>query len=198
MGVPACRRLAPFLLASAIGLSACRAPEPELPVIATVPDFSLKDQFGQERHASELNGKVTVVAFLFTRCASICPMLVQSMANFQRRLGPDARRVKFLAFSVDPTHDTPEVMSEYLRQRGSPNDFTFLTGEAPEIHRVAVTGFRAAVGEPTEAVGGGVDVIHTQHLMLIDPQRRMRGFYRTDAEGLDALERDIGRLIRHE
>lgn len=190
--------LHPLCLGLLVVLGSCRSPEPELPVIATVPDFALKDQSGHERHATELDGKVTVVAFLFTRCTSICPMLVESMANFQRRLGADARRVQFLGFSVDPTHDTPEVMTEYLRQRGTPHDFKFLTGDAPEIHRVAVTGFRAAVGEPTATVGGGVDVIHTQHLMLIDQHRRMRGFYRTDADGLEALERDVGRLIRAE
>lgn len=175
---------------------ACRPPEEPLPVIASVPDFSLVDQSGKTVTGSDLDGSVWVVAFLFTRCTSICPMLTQQMANFQRRLGPDAARVRFLAFSVDSEHDTPEVMARFARERGAPAGFTFLSGDAAEVHRVAVTGFRAAVGEPTVTGEGETDVIHTQHLMLLDGHRRMRGFYRTDAEGLERLEHDVARLVQ--
>ncbi len=173
---------------------ACGPAAEPLPVVAQVPDFALVDQTGRDFAGHRLDGKVWVAAFVFTRCTSVCPMLTAQMVNFRRRLGDGAREVPFVAFSVDPAYDTPEVLARFARERGAVEGFTFLTGDASRIRALANDGFKVAVGEPTTSPNGAFDVLHAQHLLLVDHQRRLRGFYRTDAEGLDALERDLARL----
>lgn len=175
-------------------LAACGPSEPELPVVASIPDFSLVDQRGQAFRGRELDGKVWVAAFLFTRCTSVCPMLTAQMVNFRRRLGPEADTTPFVAFSVDPENDTPEVLRRFAEARGATRGFTFLTGDSAAIRALANDGFKVAIGEATVSPGGEVDVLHAQHLLLVDRRRRLRGFYRTDAEGLDRLEHDLARL----
>jgi len=181
-------------LAGGVPASGCSR-EPELPSLAHVPEFTMRDQTGRERHAADFRGAPFVAAFVFTRCTSICPMLTSQMMNFQRRLTGSAARTRFIAFSVDPTHDTPEVLARYATERGASRNFTFLTGDFDTLANVARDGFLAGVGTPTAGEGGGVDVIHSQHLLLVDRDLTLRGFYRTDAEGLDRLEHDIERLL---
>lgn len=186
-------RIASMLLAVVL-FAGCGQREPELPVVASIPDFALVDQRGEAFRARELDGKVWIAAFLFTRCTSVCPMLTSQMVNFQRRLGPDASDTPFVAFTVDPAYDTPEVLRGFATARGATRGFTFLTGDASEIRTLANESFKVAVGELTTTPGGDVDILHAQHLLLVDRHRRLRGFYRTDAEGLANLERDLGRL----
>lgn len=176
-------------------VSASCTRDPELRELAHVPEFAMRDQTGATRHAADFRGRPFVAAFVFTRCTSICPMLTSQMANFQRRLRGPAAQTEFVVFSVDPTHDTPEVLAAYARERGTTRHFTFLTGDFESLATVAREGFLAAVGMPSVDSRGTVDVIHSQHLLLVDRALTLRGFYRTDAEGLDALERDLDRLI---
>lgn len=181
-------------LALVVGAAACTREEP-LREFAHVPAFSMRDQTGATRTAEDFRGAPFVVAFVFTRCTSICPMLTAQMTNFQRRLTGPAAGTRFVAFSVDPTFDSPEVLATYARERGATRNFTFLTGDFESLARVAREGFLSAVGTPTVPEGGGVDIIHSQHLMLIDRNLTMRGFYRTDTEGLAALQHDLDRLL---
>lgn len=176
--------------------AACRQAEP-LPVLSTVPDATFTSHRGEPFALRSLDGRPYVAAFVFTRCRSICPMLTSQMVNIRARLVRDGHAVPFVAFSVDPTHDTPEILAAYARARGAGEGFTFLTGDPSAVADVARRGYLAAVGE-VEPDGEGVDVLHTQHLLLVDGARHLRGFYRTDRDGLAALERDVGRLLAGE
>ncbi|MFO0697311.1 MAG: SCO family protein [Polyangiales bacterium] len=190
------RGLAGVLLATSIvaAAPACDR-EPELPVLATVPDFSLVDDRGRPFGGRDLEGHVVVADFIFTRCTTACPMLTAQMSNFRRRLGPRAERVRFVSFSVDPDYDTPEVLHRYAATHGASGEWYFVTGDVATIRRTAIEGFKVGVGDPVQQPGGGLDILHAQHFVLLDRQRRIRGFYRTDSESLGELERAIDALL---
>lgn len=92
---------------SAVSRSSAGALEPLWPA----PEFSYSDEQGQPLTARSLRGKVWVANFIFTQCRTVCPLLTSKMTMLMRKLeGVDAR---FVSFSVDPEHDTPQVLLHY-------------------------------------------------------------------------------------
>lgn len=171
------------------------APLPEaLPIIATLPRFELADQSGAAFGSRDLDGRVWVASFIFTRCPSMCPRITATMARVQgrtRQLHPDFHLV---SFSVDPEHDTPSRLSEYARaHRASPRAWTFLTGTPAAVRAAVEGGLKIAYGAEPSAPGG---IFHTSHLVLVDRAGRMRGTYDSlDEADVDRLVRDVGWLV---
>lgn len=133
--------------------------------------------------------------FIFTRCGGICPGMTARMAQLQAQL--DAR-VAFVSFSVDPEHDTPEVLAAYARDFKAGPGWTFVTGPRAELYALATDGFRLAALELPEAErqGGDGPFVHSAKFVLVDGQARIRGYYDSDETGaLAQLVRDVGRLL---
>ncbi|HLJ50721.1 MAG TPA: SCO family protein [Bryobacteraceae bacterium] len=104
---------------------------------SAVPDFSLLDEHGRAAHLADSRGRLTAVEFIYTRCPlpDVCPRLSANFALLQRRFGS---RIALLSITLDPDHDTPEVLSEYAhRWNANPATWRFLTGTPDEIRRVA-------------------------------------------------------------
>ena len=79
-----------------------------------VTDFSLVDQNGNEVNLHHGPGEILVVAFIFTRCPDVCPIITQSLKSVQQGLSEDyAQQVEFMSITVDPEYDTPERLKEY-------------------------------------------------------------------------------------
>jgi protein SCO1/2 len=78
-----------------------------------------------------------VLGFLFTTCTTICPVQGAMFANMQKTLGPNAERVRFVSISIDPEHDTPERMREFLQRYQGREGWDFLTGTKADIELVA-------------------------------------------------------------
>src|SRR5438270_12697454 len=90
------------------------AQEQALPEIAPAPDFALTSQDGAPVKLADFRGKVVAVTFIFTRCTATCPVLTPMMSFVQDRLGSDfAQKIAFVSITVDPEHDTPEVLTDY-------------------------------------------------------------------------------------
>src|SRR5262245_24212527 len=110
-----------------------------LPRIGPAPEFTLTTQDGQRLSLQELHGKVVAVTFIYASCTDTCPLLTAKLAGLQARLGADfGSKVFFLAITVDPERDTPEVLKGYAQAHGV--DFAgwaFLTGTPTEIREVA-------------------------------------------------------------
>ncbi|MGB1699034.1 MAG: SCO family protein, partial [Nannocystaceae bacterium] len=89
-------------------------PEPP-PVYAHLPDFSLVSHEGETVTREDLQGTVWVVGFVFTRCVTLCPPVSQAMVRLQEHLGRSRvlGDVRMLTVTVDPQHDTPEVLRAY-------------------------------------------------------------------------------------
>jgi len=202
------------------GSSGCGATsDVDLPVLGSVPDFSLVERSGRTVRAADLRGHIWVANFIFTRCASICPGLSARMAAVQNALRreeasrdgvsdargsstarrPDASDVVLLAsFTVDPEHDTAEVLRLYAeRFRADPDRWLFLTGPRAAIHKLVADGFRLGIGEapPGNRENTSVPIIHSDRFALVDRELRIRGYYPgLEEEGVAELMRQIRRL----
>jgi len=162
--------------------------EPDPPVILNdLPDFTLTASTGDSFSKSDLAGRVWVANFIFTRCASICPVLTRAMAELDSRYAEAGIDVHMVSLTVDPEHDTPEVLAEYGERHGvDPQRWTLLTGSQEEVRALVEGGFRTSMGLP-ELTGNLVDVAHTGKFVLVDGLGRIRGYYDSDTEGLDEL-----------
>src|SRR5262245_62520746 len=105
---------APLLLEPSRGPGQQGSQTQSLPKIAPAPAFMLTSQDGAQISLAALRGKVVAVSFIFTRCAATCPVLTPMMSLVQDRLGSDfGSRIVFVSITVDPEHDTPEVLKWY-------------------------------------------------------------------------------------
>jgi protein SCO1/2/putative membrane protein len=137
--------------------------------------------------ADDLADGVAIASFIFTRCPLSCPRITSVMQGLQGRLaGTDVRLV---SFSVDPEHDTPEVLRAYAERYGaSPDRWWFLTGPKPSIHDLIRERFQLGVWEAPGPVGPDTEVVvHSDRLALIDHGLIVGLFESNDPRALDAL-----------
>jgi cytochrome oxidase Cu insertion factor (SCO1/SenC/PrrC family) len=121
-----------------------------LPVYGSVPDFTLIDQHGRPLRKSDLAGNIWIANFIFTNCPDECPLMTAEMARLQADLA-DVLDLRLVSITVDPQHDTPQILSQYAaRFQANPERWFFLTGDKGTIYRLAREGFRLGVVEPTE------------------------------------------------
>lgn len=190
-----------FFLAAGIAWLLWGRPSSELPALGQVPAFSLTDQTGARVDSKELAGKVWVVDFMFTRCSMVCPRLTNEMMKLQQHLlleGLDPE-VRLVSITVDPEHDTPEVLAGYARRyQAQPNLWKLLGGDAKAVERAVVDGFH----ELMEPAGDGgaddsFDILHSSKMVLVDQKGTIRGYYdATSAEEMARLRDDLHRLAR--
>ena len=171
-----------------------------LPVLIQIDPFSLVDQHGKKVALADLRDTVWVADFIFTGCQSACPMLSARMRSLQdfveereRALGHPLP-VLLVSFSVDPEVDTPAKLAEYAGRYGA-NDrrWLFLTGSLAEMNR-AVTGSMKIPFQKGGADTSAFDVMHGEHLVLVDGKGRIRGYFDADPDGMTRLEGAIESL----
>jgi protein SCO1/2 len=160
--------------------------------IGPAPEFSLTTQTGARLSLRDLRGKVVAVTFIYASCADTCPLLTAKLAGLQRRLGPDfGPKVFFTAVTVDPEHDTPEVLARYAAAYGAkPAGWAFLTGTPAEIRDV-----ERRYGVYARKNAGG-DVDHTFLTSLIDGNGVLRVQYLGVRFDPDEMLADIESLVR--
>jgi len=149
------------------------APEP----LGEVADFALTERNGQTIHRDDLLGKVWVAGFAFTRCTGPCPQVTATMAGLQKEFAgqPDFCLV---SVSVDPAHDTPEVLQRYADQFGAdPARWFFLTGPRDDVYQLVTNSFRLGVQHNGDQANTGNQVTHSTRLALVDRQGRIRGYF---------------------
>lgn len=162
---------------------------PPPPVIATLPHFVLTERGGGEVTLRELAGRPWVANFIFTRCQVICPQLTARMGELRERLPGDAS-LRSVSISVDPDHDTPEVLRRYAAAKGIADpDWYFLTGAREEVRSLIRDGFLLAVEDTPENVA--MPVLHSSRFALVDATGRVRGYY----SPLEEPEAELERLI---
>lgn len=140
-------------------------------VYHTIPDFEFIDQNGEKFTNKDLEGKVYVADFFFTRCPSICPGMQYNMLRIQERFkGMDD--FELVSFTVDPNNDSPEVLKKYAEDLGADlSNWHFLTGDAETIYRLGREGFFLNAMEDSTAEGG---FLHSQYFVLVDKEGRIR------------------------
>jgi protein SCO1/2 len=173
-----------------------RAPPPPLPVLGTLPDFRLTDQDGHAFGGAELRGYVWMAGFIFTRCPTICPAISARMAKIQHRARGIEEGFRLVSFSVDPTYDTPERLSEYARRfRASPRMWKMLTGSIDTMKGTVENGLKIAMGTPA-GENDFASLFHGTHFVLVDRDLRIRGYYDSSAPDVeDRVLHDATMLI---
>ena len=103
-----------------------------------MPDVTLINQDGKKVNFKKLmqSDKPVVVDFIFCTCTTICPVLSASFVNLQNKLGAESQNVRLISISIDPEHDKPKVMKEYLRRYRAKPGWDFLTGSRKDIESV--------------------------------------------------------------
>ena len=168
----------------------------------TVPPFSFTDQDGHTITDETVKDKVLVVDFIFTSCPKQCPRMTTEMQQLyfklQEKIGDDGLKgVMFLSHSVDPEHDTPEVLKEYAHKyQADTAHWKFLTGDATTIYRQGNQGYLLSALRDSTAAD---QFVHSPNFVLVDKRRHIRGVYDgTVTASVDTLSTDIQALLSEE
>ncbi len=163
----------------------------------TIGNFSFQNQDNKTITQKEIEGKVFVAEYFFTTCQSICPIMNDQMQRVQKEFKGNSK-VKILSFTVDPEVDTVEQMKLYAKKHNViSGQWHFLTGKKEDLYSLARKSF--FVLKPAEAQNqgdAGSDFIHTNNFVLVDQQKRIRGYYDgTSQKEVTELITDISRLL---
>jgi protein SCO1/2 len=179
-----------------------------------VPPFSFKNQEGELISNKDFKGKVYVVEFFFTTCPTICPRMNVNLVQIQNKFA-GYENFGVASFSINPEHDTPEVLKAYAHKYGITNkNWHLMTGKKDAIYKLANEGFNLYTAEE-ESVAGGFE--HSGNFALIDKNGFIRSrkddfgnpiiYYRgivsetekVDEDGVEeeisALKEDIKKLL---
>ena len=116
-----------------------------------IPDVNVIDQTGRPLHFYRdlVEHKVVVVAFFFTHCQDVCPIIAYTLVHLQAALGDRfGRDVSLISVSIDPQHDTPAALAAWAKQHGVKPGWTLVTGRPDEMNRLirSFTGDNARTG----------------------------------------------------
>jgi len=162
-----------------------------------VTNITLQNQLGDTVSLDSLKGKVLLIDFFFTHCASICPILTRNMRylqdglkmhDYSRRV--DTSFVKFISLTVDPEHDSPAVIKRYADRYGVNSDvWWMLTGPKKTIYDFALNELKLGL---QDSVSVDSNFVHTDYVALLDKDRVIRGYYHgTDTAAMAKLREDI-------
>jgi len=167
----------------------------DLPVLGNgpIPSFGFINQNGDTVTEKNVDGKIYVADFFFTTCPTICPKMKNEMLRVQDAYRDDDR-VMILSHTIDPEHDTKQVLKEFAdRLEIKGNQWHFLTGDKDSIYSMAERYMISAV-EDASAPGG---FVHSGAFILVDGQRQIRGYYNgTSPQSVDSMIVDMKGLLR--
>jgi protein SCO1/2 len=153
-----------------------------------VPDFRLVSQFGDTVTQETIGKHIYIANFFFARCKDVCPKMnakvetVYAKCQELAQTKPEYKNILFISHSVDPENDSVPVLAMYAEKMGAKNNnWLFLTGSKEAM-------FKAGQGYLLPVSIEDKTIDHSQNLLLIDPDKRIRGIY----DGLE--DRDIKRL----
>jgi protein SCO1/2 len=141
----------------------------------TIADFSFLNQDSIVINQNVFKNKIHVANFIFTSCGSICPAMTKNLKIVSDSL-QDSKDIVFLSYSVTPWIDNPSVLKKFKSNYGITNkNWHFLTGKKATIYSLARQSYFAE-----EDIGFSKDsseFLHTEHFILVDKNKRIRGIY---------------------
>ncbi|CAM3898401.1 SCO family protein [Mesobacillus zeae] len=165
-----------MLLSLLLLISGCGSKGIENPLNYEVKDFKFTNQEGKPYGLKDLEGKVWVADFIFTNCNTVCPPMTANMLKLQDKIKEEGiTNVEFVSFSVDPTVDNPERLTEYGKKfNADMKNWTFLTGYSQEeIEKFSMESFKTLVKKPET----GDQVIHQSYFFLVDQEGKIMKSY---------------------
>jgi len=179
-----------------------------------VPPFMLTERSGKRVSRDDLAGLVWVADFIYTECTETCPAQSLQFSRLQSDFAP-ADPLRFVSITVDPEHDTPEVLRQYADRYGATDRWWFLTGTKQEIYCLAQKGFRLSVVDPAAASlpscgevfllgpraawashGSKGLIMHSARFVLVDAKGRIRAYHlATDPDSAGKLAANVRRVL---
>ena len=98
----------------------------------SIPNRVLVDMDGNNYSLHTVNADVTVVAFIFTTCVDVCPVITNNLLTAASQL--EDVDYEFISITVDPATDSPEVLKAYMEDSGA--TWPHLTGELEDLELV--------------------------------------------------------------
>jgi cytochrome oxidase Cu insertion factor (SCO1/SenC/PrrC family) len=129
------------------------------------PGFTLLADDGTAVNLADFRGKVVVLAFIDSRCTTVCPLTADVLQRVQHMLGNRADEVQFLAVNVNPLYTSVADVRSWSEEHGMTGRWKFLTGTLAQLRPVW-----ADYHVEAEIVNGAV--MHTAAIYIIDRQGR--------------------------
>ncbi|HXI00988.1 MAG TPA: SCO family protein [Sphingobacteriaceae bacterium] len=162
----------------------------------TIRNFSLTNQVGKPVQFPADTAMITVVNFFFSTCPDFCLTMNKEMQRVEQKFAKN-KFIRFISITVDPEKDNTERLLKYSKTLGAkPGKWDFVTGDKSLIYELARKDFLVdALPDPANPG----NFIHTPMLILVDPHKRIRGFYDSGSrERVDILVDEIKVLIAEE
>jgi protein SCO1/2 len=161
----------------------------------TINDFSFKNQDNKLVTQKEIENKVHIASFIFTTCGSICPTMTTNLKRIETDHGTNSN-VVMLSYSVTPWIDSVPVLKKYQEKHEiKTRNWHFLTGSKDEIYKLARNSYFAE-----ENIGlqkDSSDFLHTEHIILVDRDKRIRGIYNGTLKlEIIQLSKDVDALLK--
>lgn len=161
-----------------------------------IPDFKLYDQDNKLVTQKSFAGKIVLVNFFFTKCPILCKEININIsklaANYKKN-----RMLRFASITVDPANDNTATLKKYATSlNADANQWKFLTGDTSVIYPLSRNGFLVSV---VNGDNHPENFIYSEKLMLIDQDRRIRGYYNgTSVNEMAKLNDEVKVLIAEE
>ncbi len=157
--------------------------------------FTGVSQTGATVRSDSLSGRVHIASFIYTTCAAVCPLIVRQLGRVQSALA-DRPAVRLVSFTVTPETDTPGVLAAFGRTWGvDATRWWLVRTPTAALYPLARDGYfadDARVGRQGDAEA----FLHTEKVMLVDGEGRLRGVYNgTVPREVDLLIADARRLV---
>ena len=155
-----------------------------------IPDFAFVDQDSNRVTPETFDDKVYVADFFFTTCPIMKTQMMRLYDQFY-----DNDEVVLLSHSIDPVYDSVKVLKDFAQRLGvETHKWHFVTGKKEEIYGIGENSYMVTAQEDEGAPGG---YVHSGAFILVDKEKRIRGFYDgTVKEEVDQLMHDIELLLK--
>lgn len=153
----------------------------------TITYEGFTNQLGDSFTTEDLQDKICIANFFFTRCPSICPPMRTELISIAEEFS-EAKNVMFISHTIDPKHDSIPVLKTYAEATGIPvSKWQFIRASEEQTKQQAqtyMTNFK-----PNE---DGTDFYHSSFVALVDKKQQIRGFYNVlIKEDVERLKTDL-------
>ncbi len=170
----------------------------ELPVLSTVSDFRLTNQFGETITRADLAGEPWVADIIFTRCPSICPQMTFQMGRLQQALGSD-NPTRLVSITTDPEFDTPNVLQAYgERFAAEKGRWHFLTGSPTNLGALIRNDLKLIAVEKPVAERTSVNDLYNHSILfaIVDARGRLRRVVHSTDTNINFIEEIVATVDR--
>ena len=162
----------------------------------SIPAFSFTDQNNTIVSEKTFTDKIYIANFFFTSCGSICPRMMQNILKVQKAF-PSNENIAFISHTVTPWIDSTARLKKYAERFGLDNRWHLVTGNKAAIYKLARQSYFAE--EEPGFTKDSTEFLHTEHVLLIDENKHIRGVYNGTLElEIDRMIDDIKQLLKEE